>query len=81
MAMDITIIENIFRLIIMMEFALIALAGVAALFHVIMIDAELRTMAVEQQAMLDGMSDAAEAKIVVSQQKRQARLDSAATGH
>ncbi|VAX20347.1 hypothetical protein MNBD_NITROSPINAE02-978 [hydrothermal vent metagenome] len=79
--MDITIIENIFRLIIMMEFALIALAGVAALFHVIMIDAELRTMAVEQQAMLDGMSDAAEAKIVVSQQKRQARLDSAATGH
>ncbi len=81
MAMDITIIEDVFRFIIMMEFAVIALAGAAALAHVIMVDAELRTMAIDQQAMIDGMSDAAEAKNAEYQVKRQARLDKASAQH
>lgn len=73
--MDFTfIIEASLRLLLTVEYALIALVGLAAAINCVATDFRLRRLANEQQQILDGIREAGEKKAQEKEKRRQARL-------
>ncbi len=73
--MDLSLAEPVLRLIITLEFAAMALVGLAVTATCISLDAEIRTLTRIHSEILSGIYDSVQAQITEKETKRQGRLD------
>ncbi|MBI4664801.1 MAG: hypothetical protein HY751_00170 [Nitrospinae bacterium] len=72
--MTLDILEPVFRLILLAEFAFMAVAGIAAAIHCLTLDSEIRSISSIQRQMLEGIREGLEAKKAERESKIAARL-------
>ena len=68
--MDASLIEPFFKLIIMLEFGFLAVAGLTVAVHLVTMDAEIRVISAKQHEMLRAMKEGLEARIAEKEQKK-----------
>lgn len=68
--MDASLIEDIFKLLITLEFGFLAVAGATLAAHLIMMDAEIRLISSKQHDMLRAMKEGLEARLAEKEQKK-----------
>lgn len=73
--MDISLIETFFKLLITLEFAYLAVAGLTAAVHLVMMDTQIRHTSMKQHEMIRAVKEGLEARMAEKEQKKLSLLN------
>ncbi|MBF0292238.1 MAG: hypothetical protein HQK86_08790 [Nitrospinae bacterium] len=68
--MDISLIDPLLKLVITLEFAYLAVAGLTVAVHLVMMDAQIRHTSMKQHEMIRAVKEGLEARIAEKEQKK-----------
>lgn len=73
--MDISLIEAFFKLLITLEFAYLAVAGLTVAVHLVMMDTQIRHTSMKQHEMIRAVKEGLEARMAEKEQKKLSLLN------
>lgn len=77
--MDASLIEPFLKLVITLEFGLLAVAGLTVAVHLVMMDSEIRYLSAKQHEMFRGVKEGLEARMAEKEAKKIGMRDAVAS--